>query len=77
MEAGGSSTTEESAWRLVDLVQLRCYLKPVAAEAVDEASYVAVLQEELRLEFTCVGKLECHTSREDKGEDMSMAQKIW
>ena len=59
---GGTSPSdlmgnEESAWRLVDLLRLVCYLKPAAAKAVDEASYVAVLQEELRTERTCFGKV--------------------
>ena len=57
--------------------QLRCYLKLAAAEAVDEASYVAVLQEELRTEWSSSGKLECNMSRTDEEENLSMAQKIW
>ena len=56
-----SMGNEESAWWLVDLLRLRYYLKPAAAEAVDEASYVAVLQEELRPDWSFV-KMDCHSS---------------
>ena len=62
MAADGGTTPsdskggEESARRLMDLLRLRRYLKPATAEAVDKASYVAVLQKEVRTEWTYFGQ---------------------
>ena len=76
MAVGESSTTEESAWRLVDLLRLRYYLKLAAAEAVDETSYVAVLQEELQSGRVLASWSAIHLGK-DEEDDLSMAQKIW